>query len=104
MIKNGNKKAKIIYDAMIYQIAKQIGAMYVSLKCNCSAIILTGGIANDTYYVKKLSSYIKKLAKIEVMAGEFELEALASGAIRVLTNKEQAKVYSGKPVFKGLED
>ena len=104
MIKNGNKKAKIIYDAMIYQIAKQIGAMYVALKCNCSAIILTGGIANDAYYVKKLSNYIKKLAKIEVMAGELELEALASGAIRVLTNQEKAKIYTSKPVFKGLEE
>ena len=99
---DGNKKAQIIYDAMIYQIAKQIGAMYVALKCNCSAIILTGGIANDSYYVKKLSKYIKGLSKIEVMPGEFELEALASGALRVLTNIEKKKEYIGKPVFKGI--
>ena len=102
MIKNGNKKAKIIYDAMIYQIAKQIGAMYVALKCNCSAIILTGGIANDNYYIKKLNKYIKNLCKIEVMPGEFELEALASGALRVLTKKEKVKEYIGKPVFNGI--
>ena len=38
------------------------------------------------------------------MAGEFELEALASGAIRVLTNQEKAKIYTSKPVFKGLEE
>ena len=73
MIGEGNKKAQVIYDAMIYQIAKQIGAMYVALKANCSAIILTGGIANDEYYVKKLSKYINKLAKVVVMPGEFEL-------------------------------
>lgn len=102
MIEEGNKKAQIIYDAMIYQIAKQIGAMYVALKGNCSAIILTGGIANDPYYVKKLNKYIGKIAKVVVMPGEFELEALAAGAIRVLRHEEEAKKYIGKPVFKGL--
>lgn len=102
MIENGNKKAQIIYDAMIYQIAKQIGAMYAALKGNCSAIILTGGIANDPYYVKKLNKYIGKIAKVVVMPGEFELEALAAGAIRVLKKEEEAKKYISKPVFKGL--
>ena len=58
MIKSGNKKSKVVYDAMIYQIAKQVGAMYVALKCNCSAIILTGGISNDPYLVKNLKKYI----------------------------------------------
>ena len=52
MIDKGNLKAKLILDAMIYQIVKQVGAMYASLKGNCSAIILTGGIANDKYVVK----------------------------------------------------
>ncbi|MBE6140650.1 MAG: butyrate kinase [Firmicutes bacterium] len=103
MIKDGNQKAKIIYDAMIYQIAKQIGAMFVVLKCNCSAIIITGGIANDPYLVKKLNKYIEKLAKIVIMPGEFELEALASGALRVLQNLEISKEYKGIPVFKGVK-
>lgn len=102
MIKNGDKKAKIIYDAMIYQIAKQIGSMFVSLKCNCSAIILTGGIANDQYLVKNLKKYINKLSKVVVMPGEFELEALSAGVLRVLNNQERPKNYIGEPVFKGI--
>lgn len=102
MIENGNYSAKKIYDAMIYQIAKQIGAMYISLKCNCSAIILTGGIANDEYLIKNLKKYIGKLSKIVIMPGEFELEALASGALRVLNNIETPKIYTGEPVFKEL--
>lgn len=97
----GKLPEKSIYDAMIYQIAKQIGAMYVSLKCNCSAIILTGGMANDTYLVEKIKDYVKGIADVVVMAGEFELEALASGAIRVLSGMEQAKSYTGIPVFDG---
>lgn len=102
MIKNGNQKAKIIYDAMIYQIAKQVGAMYAALKCNCSAIILTGGIVNDPYLVKNLKKYINKLSKVVLMPGEFELEALAAGALRVLRKNESPKTYNGEPVFKGL--
>lgn len=102
MIASGNKKAKIIYDAMIYQIAKQVGAMFVSLKCNCSAIILTGGMSNDEYLVKNLKKYIGKLSKIVVMPGEFELEALSAGAYRILTNQEKEKIYTQEPVFKGL--
>lgn len=102
MIADGNQKAKVILDAMIYQIAKQIGAMYVSLKCNCSAIIFTGGMSNDEYLVKALKKYVGKLAKVVVMPGEFELEALAAGAIRVLNGKENPVVYTGEEVFKGL--
>jgi len=102
LIDEGNQKAKILYDAMIYQIAKQIGAMYVALKCNCSAIILTGGIANDDYLVKNIKKYISKLSKVVVMPGEFELEALSSGALRVLRKEESPKSYSGESVFKGI--
>ena len=102
MIADNNKTAKILYEAMIYQIAKQIGAMFVALKCNCSAIILTGGMANDEDLVKILNKYIKKLTKVVVMPGEYELEALASGALRVLEKKEKAKEYTGVAVFNGI--
>ena len=103
LIADGNQKAKVILDAMIYQIAKQIGAMYVSLKCNCSAIIFTGGMSNDEYLVKALKKNVGKLAKVVVMPGEFELEALSAGALRVLNKEEKALEYTGVPVFKGLE-
>lgn len=102
MINAGDKKAKIVYDSMIYQISKQIGAMYAALKCNCSAIILTGGLSNDEYLVKGIKKYVSKLSKIVVMPGEFELEALAAGAIRVLNGEEKALEYDGKPVFKNI--
>ena len=102
MIDKGNLKAKLILDAMIYQIVKQVGAMYASLKGNCSAIILTGGIANDKYVVNKIKSYLKTMAKIVAMPGEFELEALAAGAVRVLLGVEKPVIYTGVPVFKSI--
>lgn len=102
MMNKGDEKAKVVYKALVYQIAKQIGAMYVALKCNCSAIIFTGGMANDKDFINDIKTYVKKLAKIVVMPGEFELEGLAAGAIRVMTKEEDYQIYTGEPVFKGL--
>ena len=103
MIEAGNTKAKIVLDAMIYQIVKQIGAMYASLKGNCSSIIITGGIANDGYVTSMIKKYVKTFAKIVVMPGEFELEALSAGALRVLKKEEKYKVYTGIPVFTDIK-
>ena len=62
MISEGNKYAKLVYDAMIYQVAKEVGAQSVVLKGKIDAIILTGGIAYEEYFVKELKEYIEFLA------------------------------------------
>ena len=87
----GDAYAALIYDAMIYQIGKEVGAMAAVLHGNVDGIILTGGISYDTYVVQRLKEMISFVAPVTVMAGEFEMEALASGAIRVLSGKEEAK-------------
>lgn len=102
MIEEGNAYAKLIYDGMIYQIGKTAGSMAAVLHGRVDAVILTGGIAYDNYVVLKLKEMIGFLAPIEVMAGEYEMQALAAGAIRVLTDREAAKVYTGKPVWNGF--
>lgn len=66
------------------------------------AIILTGGIAHDGYLVEKLKSYTSWIAPISTQPGEFEMEGLAAGAIRVLSGKEKAKEYTGIPVWSGF--
>jgi butyrate kinase len=102
MMKNGNPYAKLVYDAMIYQIGKTAGSMAAVLHGKVDAIILTGGISHDPYVVGSLKEMLSFLAPIEVMAGEFEMEALAAGAIRVLEGKEAAKTYTGEPVWNGF--
>ncbi|MDO4328073.1 MAG: butyrate kinase [Lachnospiraceae bacterium] len=104
MIADGNAYAKLIYDAMIYQIGKYAGAMAAVLKGKVDAIVLTGGISHDKYLVEKLSEMIWFIAPITVMAGEFEMEALAAGAFRVLNGEEEAKEYTGKPVWSGFNE
>jgi len=102
-IKNGDTYAKLIYDPMIYQIGKNIGAYATVLKGGVDAILLTGGIANDSYLVERITDMVKYIAPVKVYAGEFEMEALAAGALRVLTGQEQPKIYNGVPVWSGFK-
>lgn len=96
MIDNKNQNAKLILDAMIYQIAKQIGAYSVNFKGNIDAIIITGAIANSEYFVENLKEYIKFLGTVVVIPGEKEMEALSNGVLRVLKGQEKVLEYTGE--------
>lgn len=89
----GDEKAKLIYDAMAYQIAKEIGSAAAVLEGQIDAIILTGGLAYGKEFIKQISSKIDWIAEVSVYPGEDELQALAEGAIRVLSGEEKAKNY-----------
>ncbi|MCX6829847.1 MAG: butyrate kinase [candidate division Zixibacteria bacterium] len=93
MIDSGDKKAELYFRAMAYQIAKEIGACTVVLKGKLDAIILTGGMANSKRLVDILKEYISFLGEVIVVPGEFEMEALAAGALRVIEKKEVPKDY-----------
>jgi butyrate kinase len=93
MVEAGDQKAVLIYSAMSYQIAKEIGSASAVLKGKVDAIVLTGGLAYGKKFVKEISSYIDWIADVLVFPGENELQALAEGALRVLKNEEEAKHY-----------
>lgn len=92
-IEAGDSEARLYYDAMIYQIAKEIGAIAAVLKGDMDGIILTGGMAHSTRLTNGLKEYIGFLGRLFVIPGEKEMEALALGAFRVLQGKEEAKTY-----------
>jgi butyrate kinase len=92
-IDEGDSYAKLIFDAMIYQIAKEVGAFSTVLEGNIDGIVLTGGIAYQTYLIEELKKRIHFLGKIYVYPGENELLSLAQGALRVLHGVETAKDY-----------
>lgn len=102
MIAEGDQYAKLIYDAMIYEIGKTVGSMAAVLHGRAEAVILTGGISHDKYVAEQLKEMVSFIAPVVVMAGEFELEALAAGAVRVLAGEENAKEYTGEPVWRGF--
>ena len=93
MIQEGNKEAELIYKAMAYQVAKEIGSCAAVLSGNVDAIVLTGGIA----YSKMLTGWIKErvefISQVLIYPGEDEMAALAEGGLRVLRGEETAKEY-----------
>lgn len=101
MIDEGDQKAKEIYDAMAYQIAKEISAYSSVLKGKINAIILTGGLAYGKSFVQKIITYIEWIAPIIVKPGENELQALAEGGLRVLRGEEEEKIYSREVMNNG---
>lgn len=92
-IEEGDKRAELILEAMIYNIAKEIGGMVVALRGDIDAIVLTGGIAYSQYCVSKLSEQIKFLAPISVFPGEDEMEALVFNALGALRGELLCKEY-----------
>ena len=89
----GDKEAKLIFDAMAYQVAKEIGRCAAVLQGKVDAIILTGGIAYAKYIVDYIKERVEFISQVVVYPGEDELLALAEGGLRVLTGQEAAKEY-----------
>jgi butyrate kinase len=87
----GDLEAARVFEAMVYQIGKEAGAMAVALKGKVDAVLLTGGIAYSDKVVALLRGVLGWIAPIRVYPGEDELQALAEGVFRVLNGEEQAK-------------
>jgi len=87
----GDAKAALVLEAMIYQIAKEAGAMAAVLEGKVDALLLTGGMAYSQRMVAELTRYLAWIAPIKVYPGEDELQALAEGVFRVLNGEEKAK-------------
>ena len=92
-IKQGDEHAKLIVEAMLYHVAKNIAAEAAVLCGNIDAILLTGGMAHSDYIVSELRRRIGFLAPVYTFPGEDEMEALALNALAVLQGKREAKVY-----------
>lgn len=92
-IKEGDDYAKLIYEAMAYQISKEIGACSAILKGEVDAILLTGGLAYDSMVMEWIKERVSFIAPVKIFPGEREMEALASGVLRVLHNKEKLQTY-----------
>ncbi len=89
----GDDKARLVMDAFIFQVCKDIGAEATVLKGKVDQIIITGGIAYNERITSAMKERIGFIAPVTVYPGEDELLALAQGAIRVMNGEEQAKVY-----------
>jgi len=92
-IAEGDDHARLVMDAMIYQISKEIGAMSTVLEGDVDAIILTGGMAHSARITEAIGRRVGKIAPLSVYPGEDEMEALALNGLYVLRGEIRAKEY-----------
>lgn len=100
--KAGDRYAGMVWDAMIYQINKCIGSMACVLGGRVDGILLGGGMVHSEDLVQKIRESCQWIAPVSAYPGEFEMEAMAAGARRVLSGAEAAKTYSGISVWGGF--
>jgi len=88
-----DENVKLVFDAFIYQVSKDIGAMATVLKGKVDQIILTGGIAYGEQVTADIKERVSFIAPVTIYPGEDELLALAQGALRVMNGEEEARTY-----------
>ena len=81
------------YQALVYQLAKDIGAMAAVLHFEVDAIVYTGGMAYEQFFCDDITAYVGRLAPVLRFPGEEEMRALAEGALRVLHGQAQPLAY-----------
>lgn len=92
-IRNGDDEAALILEAMAYQVAKSIGSMAVAVAGKVDLIVLTGGMMHSRSLSGWITERVRFLAPVVVKAGEMEMSALASGALRAMMGNEEAKHF-----------
>ena len=103
MVTQGDRKAALVWNTMIYQICKMIGEMSTVLKGRVDAILLTGGLMRFGDIIEGIRDRCGWIAPIHVYPGEMEQEALACEVLKVLRGQATAMTYSGRNVWQGFE-
>ncbi len=101
---DGDKKACLVWQGMIYQIGKMIGEMAAVLRGKVDGILLTGGYMRFSDLICQLKDMCEWIAPIAVYPGEMEQEALATAVWEALNGRRPIHTYTGKPVWNGFGD
>ncbi len=95
-LEEGDPEATEVYEAMIYQIAKNITALLPAFDGgHVDQVLLTGGLARSERLVADITRAVSALGcGVTAYPGENEMYALVKGALRVLVGKEKARDYN----------
>lgn len=102
-IQKGDRWAALVYENFAYQLGKHIGSYACAMEGKVDAIVMTGGVSNDEDFIANVKKYAGWIAPFIVYGGDFEMEALASGAVRALIREEELQEYTGVPVWSGFD-
>ena len=103
LVEQGDKKAVLVWNTMIYQICKMIGEMSTVLCGKVDGILLTGGLLRFKDIEETIEKRCGFIAPISVYPGEMEQEAMAMPTLRALRGEIEPQKYSGKNVWEGFE-
>ena len=92
-VNEGDEKAKLYTDAMIWHTAKYIAAEGAVLCGKVDAIILTGGLCRSEYITGGLKKRLDWMAPVYLYPGQDEMKALALNTLHVLRGEWEAKQY-----------
>lgn len=93
-IQNGDEHAKLIMEAMAYQVSKCIGEMFAVLKGEADGILITGQLAHSTFVVQYILDHVEKFAPTFLYPGDNEIKAMATNALRVIKGEMEVQEYS----------
>lgn len=102
MKEEGDEHASLVWDAMIYQICKSIGAMATVLSGRIDAILLTGGLVRFSDIIDGIKERCGWIAPVFVYPGEVEQEEMCFEVLKVIKGEKKASKYTGRPVFEGF--
>lgn len=102
LVEEGDKKAGLVWNTMIYQICKMIGEMSTVLCGQVDAILLTGGLMRFSDIKDGIEKRCGFIAPISVYPGEMEQEAMAIPTLQALKGERTAMTYSGRNVWEGF--
>ncbi|OYD09805.1 butyrate kinase [Paludifilum halophilum] len=102
-IEDGDEQARLVYTAMAYQVAKEIGSCSTVLEGKVDGIVLTGGLAYGKVFTGEIEKRVSWIAPVFVAPGENELQALVEGALRVIRGEEKAREYPNGESVEGAE-
>lgn len=102
LVEQGDPKAVLVWNTMIYQICKSIGAMSAVLRGKVDAILLTGGLMRFEDITEGIRERCGWIAPIRVYPGEMEQEAMALPVLKVVRGEAKARTYSGRNVWQGF--
>ena len=90
---SGDERTRLVCEAMALGHAKGIADLASVVSGKVEQIIITGGLANFKGLMQLIREHVEWVAPMRVMPGEFEMEALALGGLRVLRGEEEAHEF-----------
>lgn len=104
LVEQGDPKAVLVWNTMIYQICKSIGSLSCVMEGKVDAILLTGGLMRFDDITEGIRKRCGWIAPIVVYPGEMEQDAMALPVMKVLRGEKEARIYSGRDVWQGFGD